>query len=189
MNGSVWNEDMVREELKRIDKKHDTNLAALPIRWIKSKSVLGRCCIGSDKNVGWFEFSVYYFHDTNFPDEEKADTVRHEAAHALDWLYYGNMGHRATWKKCCGMVGAYPNARVNVERVKYFRARHEQHEAESEMCDTFACGTEILHPKYGKGVITSIDGENEKRTLNIEFADIGAKKLSAVWVFVNCKFA
>ena len=87
------------------------------------------------------------------------------------------------------MVGAYPNARVNVERVKYFRARHEQHEAESEMCDTFACGTEILHPKYGKGVITSIDGENEKRTLNIEFADIGAKKLSAVWVFVNCKFA
>lgn len=188
MNGSIWNEEMIREELRRIDKKHDTDLSTLPIRWIRGRSYLGRCCLGPDRELGRFEFSVYYFHDPNFPDEEKLDTVRHEAAHALDWLYYGKMGHTATWKKCCGMVGAYPRACLSNERVKYFRRVHKQQEEESEMCDTFECGTKIIHPKYGEGVILSIDGENEKRTLNVNFAGAGVKKMSAVWVFVNCKF-
>lgn len=188
MNGKIWNEAMIREELKRIDKKLGLHLNDLPIRFGKARSYLGQFGLDVDRNPGYFYFSELYFHDTNFPDEEKLDTIRHEAAHAVDWLYYGNMGHGVTWKACCKLVGANPQRCLNPERVRYFREKHEKKEIESEMCDVFEHGMEIKHPKFGVGIVCGIEGEEEKRTLNIEFPNVGMKKMSAVWVFSNCSF-
>ena len=187
MKGRVWTEEMIREELARIDKKFDLHLNDLPIRFGKAKSSLGKCALDHTGKLSYFYFSKYYMDDLNFPDEEKLDTIRHEAAHAKAWLDYGHWGHGPEWKACCRELGANPQSSLNKERVNYFRERHEQKEAESEMCDFFITGMGISHPKYGQGHILKIEGENEKRTLLVEFANHETKKMSAVWVFANCE--
>ena len=187
MKGRIWTEEMIREELKRIDKKFNLQLSALPIRFGKAKSTLGKCAVDRDGNLSYFYFSKYYMDDLNFPDEEKLDTIRHEAAHAKAWLDYGHWGHGPEWKICCRELGANPQRCLNKERVQYFRERQELKETESEMCDFFIAGMGVLHPKFGHGNILKIEGEGEKRILIVEFSNHEIKKMSAVWVFVNCE--
>lgn len=189
MKERIWNEERIREEMRRLDKKTGLHGAELPIRFGAARSYLGYYMLSINDQKEHFYFSDAYFQDPQFMEEEALDVIRHEYAHYMNHEVYGGDGHDTTWKMCCKAVGANPLRRYNLDRQKYLKRKHERESEISEMCDVFQCGMEIVHPSYGNGRIVSIDGVADKRTLKIEFRTAGEKRLSAGWVFVNCKFA
>lgn len=48
-----------------------------------------------------------YFLD-KVSEVETLDTIRHEIAHALEWVRHGTSGHKAPWKAIAREVGAKP---------------------------------------------------------------------------------
>ena len=64
----AWNEQMIRAEMKRLDRKTGLNGAKLPIKFTQSKSRLG--CFHADEENMSFDFSLYYLADDSFPQEE-----------------------------------------------------------------------------------------------------------------------
>lgn len=64
----TWNEEMIRKELERLDRKTGLNGAKLPIKFTHAKHTLG--CFYADKDNMRFDFSLYYLADDSFPQEE-----------------------------------------------------------------------------------------------------------------------
>lgn len=93
---------------------------------------LGRCYI----NRKVIEISLW--HILKNPDHVE-ETIRHEIAHALDWIHFKKCGHGVSWKLLCIEIGANPtrvcNEATPLYRVKgtcprckkdYFRVRGPQ---------------------------------------------------------------
>lgn len=56
---------------------------------------------------------------TKINDEaEVLDTIRHEIAHALDYIHHGKMGHGPTWRAWCLKTGANPKRTYSAEEVQ-----------------------------------------------------------------------
>ena len=87
---AVFTEEMIREELRRLDKITGSHGADLPIKFGNSKSRLGYFSYGNE--YFGFYFSNYYLMDTNFPVEGKMDLIRHEYAHYLDYTRRNRSG-------------------------------------------------------------------------------------------------
>lgn len=45
----------------------------------------------------------------------------------------------------------------------------------------------IIHPKFGKGRILKVEGSDTEAALEVKFASVGDKKISAKWAAVNCR--
>lgn len=180
---NIWNEAAIRKEFARLDAKTGLKGATLPIIFNNAKCTLGSY---NPANGGAFRFSRHYYDDPSWPVEAALDTIRHEYAHYMDHMVYSNVGHGATWKKCCIEVGALPIRCYSSERAKYFQDKHEAERKEVEVLDHYKTGSYIMHPRFGRGKIMELVGVDANRYALVDFRYMETKKLSLRWVKENC---
>lgn len=181
----VFTEEMIREELRRLDKKTGLHGATLKITFGNTRSRLGYFSY-RDKNSLEFYFSNLYFADRNFPTECKLDIIRHEYAHYMDYIRNGSSSHGQQWKICCNIVGALPIRCYRDSRSQYFREKHEKESSALEKCEAIAVGTEIIHSSFGKGIVEEIFGTGLGKSATVLFSNGLKKKLSIKWLTENC---
>ena len=106
----------------------------------------------------------------------------------ITWMdmVYGNVGHGATWKQCCRIVGTIPIRCYDDQRALFYRRKHAKEEKFSEYYDVYRVGSRIEHPVYGVGVIKEIIGESVRRII-MDFHDVGLKTLGLAWVHEKCR--
>lgn len=180
---NIWNEVTIRKEFARLDAKTGLKGSKLPITFSNVKYTLGSY---SSASGGAFRFSRHYFDDPSWPVEEALDTIRHEYAHYMDHMVYGNMGHGMTWKRCCIEVGALPIRCYSKERAKYHQDKHKAELEKSASLDRYRAGAFIMHPRFGRGKIVEIVGSDINRYALVSFKNMEIKKLSLKWVDKNC---
>lgn len=183
---AIFDEGMIRSELRRLDAKTGLHAADLPIKFGNAKRTLGRFSYPSDDKLEFY-FSNYYFQSPNHPVEEKLDTIRHEYAHYMDYMLTGSSSHGPSWKNCCRIVGAFPTRCFSQERSNSFLAKHERERVQNEKYDHYSIGNKVLHPVFGEGVIKAILGDGINRIACVSFADVGQKKIAISWIDCNCK--
>ena len=181
----IWDEARIRDEMKRLDEKTGLNGAALPILFNNSKVTLG-CFYFIGDQARKFEFSNHYFQDPDFPTEEALDIIRHEYAHYMDQVLYGNSGHSITRKQGCTQIGAAPLRIFHHDRIDYWNKKHEKERHENHRIDQLAPGTVLRHSYFGHGTVLSTKGEGLHRVLQIDFPKVGQKTLGASWVLEHC---
>lgn len=181
---TVWNETAIRAEMAKLDKKTGLKGAELPISFNNAKCTLG---LYNSANGGSFKFSNYYFQDPEWPEESALNVIKHEYAHHMDHMLYGHIGHGATWKLCCNIVGAMPIRCYNESLAEFYRQKHIAEDKLSEKYDTYKIGDRIKHPKYDIGVIEEISGEGVCRYALIRFQNSDSKKLGLAWMDSNCE--
>lgn len=178
----IWNEETIREELRRLDLKTGLRGAELPIKFGKAKSYLGLYYQTEGKG---FYFSTYYFENPDFQVESALDVIRHEYAHYMNHIVYNGYGHDKTWKKCCEIVGASLIRCYNKERNEYHKMQHLQQSQLELKLKKYKIGQTITHPCFGKGLIKMI-----KRSGNSLYADVVfnccEKRISLAWIDENC---
>lgn len=180
----TWTEEAIRTELARLDAKTGLSGAKLPISFGNAACTLGQY---RPSGGGSFRFSNYYYQNPDWPIEEALDVIRHEYAHYMDHKLYGNLGHGASWKHCCVMIGALPIRCYNERRAQYHRQKHAEEAKLSEHYDSYVVGSSIDHPQYGIGVIEEIIGESISRCITVNFNSVGRKRLDLTWVDKNCR--
>lgn len=116
-----WTEEAIRAEIRRLDEKTGLHGATLPIVIGRAKTVLGTFSVKAVRLSGktvrvprQFTFSGYFFHHPEFPDSMAQDTIRHEYAHYMDFVLYGQLAHGKTFRVCCQTVGACPHSRTKL---------------------------------------------------------------------------
>ncbi|MCR5337296.1 MAG: hypothetical protein K6E75_01935 [Lachnospiraceae bacterium] len=197
MKKTIWNEENIRKEIKKLDAKTGLSGARLPIfiRDRLAKGVLGLYCPGGIKGgirkEESFSFSSLWLNNPDFPEEEAVNVIRHEYAHYMDYNIYGRHKpyepqHGEKWIICCDEIGAFPVAKHNLTRDVYFHQKHETEERVTEQLSFYRAGDRIRHPKFGTGVIREISGEGTGRNAKIEFPQHGFKTLGLRWISENC---
>ena len=75
-------------------------------RWQNKKSALGTCSYNKKE----IRLSKWYVELNDVVSVR--DTILHEIAHALSYVYYGSegIGHGKLWKDICRQIGAIPKA-------------------------------------------------------------------------------
>ena len=179
----VWNEEKIREELKKLDLKTGLSGAELPIRFGKAKSYLG---LYYQSNGKGFYFSTYYFENPEFQEESAIDVIRHEYAHYMNHVLYDGHGHNKTWKMCCEVVGATPIRCYSEERNKYHEIKRQKENENLKRLSRYKIGQHITHPHFGMGVIEKIEKRGNSHLADVNFS-IGLKILSLKWIDENCK--
>lgn len=182
----LFDETKIRKELKRLDDITGFNGAKLPIKLGNAKGTLGRFKYSNNDSLE-FNFSKHYFLDSNFPVEEKLDTIRHEYAHYMDYMMTGHSSHGNNWRKCCRIVGAFPTRLFSQERADSFIEKHKKEDATNLILDNYHSGLTILHPKYGKGIITEIYNKGLSRYATVKFNEDAEKELSLLWIYKKCQ--
>lgn len=180
----IWNEARIRAEFARLDKLTGLNGAALPITFSRAQHTLGMFSWEGEKMS--FRFSNYWFQNPDWPEESALDVIRHEYAHYMDHVVYGGVGHKKTWRMCCLKVGAMPSRLYNEELNRHYVKQHQEEAALSQKYNVYREGQPVLHPKFGEGVITAIEGEGVSRVVVVEFEMAGRKRLGIQWLDENC---
>lgn len=181
-----WTEDMIREELTRLDRITGLKGSSLRILFNNSKGRLA--CYSILKGLpGEFIFSDFYFKSDNFPAEEALDTIRHEYAHYMDRVLYGGTGHSNTWKKCCSDVGAVAMRTYSGKLNEYYISKNGREAELSKKCEVYKIGTMLKHPSFGIGKVIATEGESANKCLEVDFEKVGIKKIISTWALVNCK--
>ncbi len=182
----IFDEEMIRAELRRLDMKTGLHAADLPIKFGKARCTLGRFSYPSEDKMEFY-FSNYYFQDPMHPVEEKLDTIRHEYAHYMDYMLNGSSSHGSSWKNCCRLVGAFPTRCFSKQRSDSYLQKHEKERLLNEKYDVYVSGKKIMHPTFGEGTIVEIIGVGVSRIACVSFNGIGMKKLAISWIDLNCK--
>lgn len=182
----IFDEEMIREELRRLDRKTGLHGADLRIKFGKTRAKLGHFSY-RDPDQLEFYFSNYYFLNPTHPVEEKLDTIRHEYAHYMDYMLNGSSSHGASWKRCCAVVGAFPARCFNQQRSNAFLQKHEKERQMNEKYDGYAPEDKIIHPAFGEGTIVEVIGEGVARIARVCFNGTDSKNLAISWIDANCK--
>ncbi len=180
----IWNEERIREEIAKLDKKTGLQGAKLPITFGNSKYVVGSYYTQKNRPKK-FQFSNYFFQNPEFPHEEAVDTIRHEYAHYMDSVIFGKSGHGKTWKQCCFYIDCSAGKYYSDVKEKYYAFKQEKEKAECEKVDRYPTGTVIEHPKFGTGTVVDVIGEGTRRTFIVDFQE-EQKRLNALWVADYC---
>ena len=180
----IWNEDSIREELAKLDSITGLSGAKLPIKFTNGRYYLA--CYHGD-GEGRFSFSKRYFMDPEWAVEEALNTIRHEYAHYMDHVIYGNFGHGETWKICCAKVGASPIRCYKPWRNDYYNTKRVERETILIQMQAYQAGDCIIHPIYGEGRIKTITGEGVRQAVQVIFPTAGLKTLGLSWVSNNCQ--
>ncbi|MBQ8642510.1 MAG: SprT-like domain-containing protein [Clostridia bacterium] len=182
----IWPEERIRQVFRHLDEATGLDGASLPIQFTCKVH-----CLGSfypmEGGTGRFEFSRAYLEDPGTPEEVNLDTIRHEYAHYMDWVMYGNSGHSLTWKNCCSQINALPIRCYNPKMSQHYRKIHDRREANTRLCADYTAGRTIVHSIYGTGVIRKVHDVKEDRLLEIDFEDGHTRKLSARWLHDHCE--
>jgi len=106
----LWNEEMIRAELCRMDEITGLCSRDIPIRFNASKCCLGSFCVADGKPKA-FNFSIRFFMDESFAQKEGVNVIRHEYAHFMEHAIYGGIErgkpHGPRWKECCAYLMEY----------------------------------------------------------------------------------
>ena len=181
----IWDEARIRAELTRLDGITGLNGGELPIRLNNARCTLGMFSYASPDNLN-FTFSNYWFQNPDWSEESALDVIRHEYAHYMDYMQRGESAHDKMWRMCCLKVGAMPTRLYNDKLNDHIVKEHQRDEALSKQYDAYQTGMIVLHPKYGEGVITAIEGEGVHRAVTVDFASVGIKRLGIQWVDTHC---
>ena len=92
---AFWTEDLIRNELRRLDEITGLKGSELPIHFGNAVSYLAMFCAGEKM---YFLFSNYYFKNPKIADETALNTIRHEYAHYLAYVLYGDCSHGAGFR-------------------------------------------------------------------------------------------
>lgn len=183
MDSMIWTEEMIRAEIKRLDRITGLQGGDLPITFNKARNTLA-CYRHKPAS---FTFSIRYFQDPAFPREEALDTIRHEYAHYMDEVLYGESGHGATWKACCRRIGARPMRLYQQSADQYFRNVHKREaETQNQVVSTFQPGTTLRHPAFGIGQVLRIVQQQPQSRLEIRFDSGEVRSFSAAWCLEHC---
>ena len=187
-DSGIWDEEAIRQELERLDKITGLHGSSLPITFGKARYQLGSFHVNPQKKEPKkFHFSLFYYGNPEWSKESALDTIRHEYAHYMDYMLYGNGGHGPTWKMCCRKIGANPSRCYSEKMEAIYRKKEERQKEISVQVERFQPGKKIKHPKFGIGVIRTIKGPAERRILEVEFPQHDIRRLGAAWVNENCK--
>lgn len=102
-----WTEEMIREEIKRLDAVTGLNGQKLPIRMGRAKTEVGSLVL-LDKEPVCFRFSRCFFEHPDFARKSAVETIRHEYAHYMDVCRQGTSRHDKQWEDCCFIIGLIP---------------------------------------------------------------------------------
>lgn len=185
MKAVIWDEDRIREELRRLDGITGLHGADLPIRFGQAKNTLGSFYAGPEGKMA-FRFSNIYFQDPTWPVASALDVIRHEYSHYLSWVKYKKVDHGPIWKLCATKCGAVP-VRCYTERRNNIEVNIQQRkEALLESLQNYRVGQTVLHPVYDEGRITAISDDGIHSIATVEFQEDGIKQLSLSWIEENC---
>ena len=182
----IFDEEMIRAELRRLDIKTGLHAADLPIKFGNAKCTLGRFSYPSKDKLEFY-FSNFYFQDPMHPVEEKLDTIRHEYAHYMDYMLNGSSSHGPSWKKCCRIIGAFPTRCFSKQRSDTYLKMHERERLQNEKYDKYVSGRKVIHPMFGEGIIVDIIGDGVSRIVTVSFGGIGIKKIAVSWIDSHCQ--
>ena len=185
---SIWPEERIREELRRLDKKTGLHGADLRIHFGTGYRALGYFHARLD-GTDFFTFAMRYFEDPKWPEQSALDVIRHEYAHYMEWELYGGVSHGSRWKACCEIVGAMPTRYYYEDQSEYYKQKNGCTAHQNMLFGTYEVGKSIIHPQFGKGMIVEARGEGTSRILSVKFPEAGLKRLGAAWVDKNCKRA
>lgn len=181
----IWDKPAIRRVLADCDKRSGLNTAELPIVFFTGGRALGKFGYTHHKEGSIF-INIDYFEDRTFPEEAAEDTIRHEAAHHVDSVKFGKLGHGPTWKKACLIVGAIPERFYSEYLSERYRRRHLKERIQNHVYDNYSVGVTIGHPRYGEGRVLLVSGSGRNRILDVEFALHGVKRLGIGWVAQYC---
>lgn len=181
----IWPEERIREEMRKLDKITGLNGASLPIEFGYARCRLGYFKL-SNRKPEKFYFSKAYLEDEGFLYEEAIDLIRHEYAHYMDWMIFGQCGHGKTWKKCCNDIGADPTRLYDTAKAKILHVKFQKDQELGKKCDMLEEGVYIIHPKYDSGTVEGVEKDGIHRMVYIYFPNVGVKKMSAKWIIENC---
>lgn len=182
----IFDEEMIRAELRRLDVKTGLHAADLPIKFGKARCTLGRFSYPSEDRMEFY-FSNYYFQDPMHPVEEKLDTIRHEYAHYMDYMINGYSSHGPSWKNCCRIVGAIPTRCFSKQRSDTYLKMHEKERMLNDKYNEYFSGMKMIHPTFGEGTIVDIFGEGVSKIANVLFDRVGMKKIAISWIDTHCQ--
>lgn len=180
-NQIIWSEERIRGVFKELDLRTGLHAASLPIVFNRSLCVLGRFVHTSDGKK-WFVFSKSFLDDTSFAYESALDLFKHEYAHYMSYVIYGQegTGHGWRWKQCVKQIGGITRPCFDDLVNDYWNKQN----VSNLSLVTFPEGTIILHHRFGEGKV--IDQNEDCTQLTILFKE-GVKKLSSHWVSENCQ--
>lgn len=185
---TIWPEERIREELRRLDRKTRLHGADLSIVFDPKRKTLGSYH-PIEKSL---HFSMNYFEDPSWSEQSALDTIRHEYAHYMDHMLNGHMKpphHGPKWKACCLAIGAPPERLYNPEREKMYKRQNLKMASTAIRYGLYEVGKTIIHPTFGSGMIVETNGEGPSRILDVKFSAFGLKRLGAAWVDKNCRRA
>ena len=174
----VWNEQSIREVIKKLDDRTGLNGAALPIRFGKAATILGAY---NQSKGGSFIFSDVWFGNENWPYESAIEVIKHEYAHYMDHVIFRGSGHGKSWKKCCSDIGVPAIRLYTDERSSYYRDKHQEEKELEKKLGGYMRGQRITHPVYGQGTIKVIRKSGSSVVAEIEFKAYGIKTVDLAW--------
>ena len=182
---TIWPEERIREELRRLDKKTGLHGADLTIVYDSKTKLLGAYHPLEKK----FRFSTKYFENPSWSEQSAIDVIRHEYAHFMDHMLNDSIKpphHGPKWKACCRAIGTPPERLYSEEREKKYKKKNIE-EASTAICyGTYEVGKSIVHPAFGRGMIIEANGEGLYRIVTVMFPAVGVKRLGVSWVDKNC---
>ena len=100
----MWTEEMIREEMRKLDEKTGLHGSELPIVFGKARSRVGGLGV-RDGKPSYFRFSRHYFDSPDFAHGSAMEVITHEYAHYMDVCRRGTSDHGPQWKACCQELG------------------------------------------------------------------------------------
>lgn len=210
----VWTEERIREEFRRLDDRTGLSGAGLPIKFGRSKSRMAAFIRPGKSGWMYFYFSVHWFHDPDFLPAAALQTIRHEYAHYMDWIYsYDyNLTHGQGWIDCCISIGTEPDRlfcgpcpddirrlrqdiaeleekrRAIIADIRKLRQKiAELEEKHRAIKQKYKAGTKVIHPKFGSGIVISTSDHGQKWFVEIDFGENGVKLIDLKWMCDNIK--
>ncbi|MCM1364500.1 MAG: SprT-like domain-containing protein [Faecalibacterium sp.] len=179
MERIIWDEERIREEIAKLDLITGLEGRNLPIVFGNARHRLGSFYAGENMS---FRFSNYWFGNPEWTVESALDVIRHEYAHYMNWVINRERGHGNSWKACCIRVGALPRRLYNSEIDNYYKELHLKEDELFDELSKYKNGHKVTHPKYGKGVIKSIEKSGSFMFAVVSFESVGEKRIDLKWL-------
>ncbi len=181
-NTKNWTEADFRRALEKLDrhvwKTQGIELVGAELDIELSKTIryhLGRYYPKEKK----FMFSLPFF-NSDVPEACALDVIAHEYAHYYDDVVFAHVGHRATFKEACLIVGANPKTCYSpiFETV----ARKNEEWAAMTYDSKVQIGQRLRHPTYGVGTVVSVENKKISALLTIDFGKHGVRIIDENWL-------
>lgn len=178
-----WSKDAIRQEIRRLDGITGLKGADVTVRLYEEREPLGYFTFIDPVRMT-FGFSSTRFEDPKFTQAEALDVIRHEYAHYMEYVIYGeSTDHGENWKACCRKIGARPQNFYTEEWKELARTRDKAVQERTRL-DGFSVGTHIRHPEFGEGKVENVQRFPTMTLISVRFGDT-VKVLDVDWARKN----